>query len=209
MGKREVFAFDSCVPNLSGQNSGSVTITFRSDCKYSTSRAQKMKKSPPSWWFGYWRRVRKYNLPMVQLLMESFNTNQAIFSQYLTFDPDTLTVEAEFGDTDKQLESTESDLGIDQGWLANMEEGAGGRLAVVGHQEALEKALRDRINNVDNAARSGASRRTNFSQSTGNSTIHLTAAGWLAYTCGRGILCRVWQWQRKSTYLLSGKGLIL
>jgi hypothetical protein len=76
---------------------------------------RKMKKSPLLWWFGYWRQIRKYNLPTVQLLMESFNTNQAIFSQFLTFDPDTLTVEAKFGNTDKQLESMESDLGIDQG----------------------------------------------------------------------------------------------
>jgi hypothetical protein len=140
-----------------------------------------MKTSPPLWWFGYWRRVQKYNLPTVQLLMESFDTNQAIFSQYSTFNPDTLTIEAEFGDTDEQLESMESDLGIDQGWLADMEESAGGRLVVVGHQEALEKTLWDRIDNVDNTGCSGASRRTNFSQSTGNSTIHSNAAGWLAF----------------------------
>ncbi len=153
---------------------------FQSDCNYSIGLAQKMKKSPLSWWFGYLRQVRKYNLPMVQLLIESFDTNQAIFSQYLTFDPDTLTGEGEFGDTDKQVESMESDLGIGQGWLADMEEGKGGRLAVVGHQEALEKTLRDCIDDVDNAAHSGASRRSNFSQSTGNSTIHLTAAAQLA-----------------------------
>ncbi len=121
--------------------------------------------------------VQKYNLPTVQSLMESFDTNQAIFSQYLTFDPDTLTVEAEFGDTDKQLESMELDLGIDQGWLADMEKGVGGQLAVVGHQEALEKTLHDHIKDVDDAACSGASRRSNFLQSTGNSTIHSTAAG--------------------------------
>jgi hypothetical protein len=180
-GKGDVFAFDSCIPNLSGQNSGSVTITFRSDCKYSIGLAPKMKKSPPSWWFGYLRQVQKYNLMTVQSLIESFNTNQAIFSQYSTFDPDTLTVEAEFGDTDKQLESMESDLGIDQGWLADMEEGKGGQLAVVGHQEALEKTLRDRIEDVDDAACSGASRRSTFLQSMGNSTIHLTAAGQLAF----------------------------
>jgi hypothetical protein len=150
-----------------------------------------MKKSPPSWWFGYLRQVRKYNLPTVQLLMESFDTNQAIFSQYLTFGTDTLTVEAEFGNTDKQLESMEADLCIDQGWLADMEEGKGGRLTVVGHQKALEKTLRDRIDDVDNAACSGASRGSNFSQSTGNSTIHLAAAGRLAFNHEDRALCNV------------------
>jgi hypothetical protein len=180
-GKGDIFAFDSCIPNLSGQNSGSVTITFRSDCKYSIGLVQKIKKSPPSWWLGNLRQIRKYNLPTLQSLMESFDTNQAIFSQFLTFDPDTLTVEAEFGDTDEQLESMESDLGIDQGWLADMEEGKGGQLAVVGHQEALEKTLRDRIEDNDDAACSGASRCSNFLQSMGDSIIHLTAAGQVAF----------------------------
>jgi hypothetical protein len=52
---------------------------------------------------------------------------------------------------------------------------------VVGHQEALEKTLQDRIDDVDDPACRGASRQSNFSQSTGNSTIHLTAAGQLAF----------------------------
>jgi hypothetical protein len=86
-GKGDIFAFNSCVPNLSGQNSGSATITFRSDCNYSIGLAQKMKKSPPSWWFGYLRQVRKYKLPTVQLLMESFDTNQAIFLSIFDFQP--------------------------------------------------------------------------------------------------------------------------
>jgi hypothetical protein len=109
----------------------------------------------------------------------------------LTFDPNTLTAEAEFSNTDKQLESMESDLGIDHGWLADMEEGKGGRLVAVGHQEALEKTLRDRIDDVDNAACSRASRRSNFSQSTGNSAIHLTAAGQSAFNHKDCTLCNV------------------
>ncbi len=38
-GKGDVFAFDSYVPILLGQNSGSVTITFWSNCKYSIGLA--------------------------------------------------------------------------------------------------------------------------------------------------------------------------
>jgi hypothetical protein len=48
-GKKDVNAFDSCVPNLTGQSSGSVTITFCSDCKYSAGLAQMIKKSPLLW----------------------------------------------------------------------------------------------------------------------------------------------------------------
>jgi hypothetical protein len=113
--------------------------------------------------------------------MENFDTNQSLFSQFSTFDPETLAIVEEFGDTDEQLESMESDLGIDQGWLADMEEGKGGRLSIEGHQEVLEQTLRDHIEDVDNAACSRASRRSNFSQSTGNSTNNLTAAGQLTF----------------------------
>ncbi len=112
--------------------------------------------------------------------MESFDTNQALFSQFSTFDPETLAVAAEFGNTDKQLEIMESDLRIDQGWLADMEEGKGGRLSIQGHQEVLEQTLRDHIEDVDDAACSGASRCSYFSQSMGNSTNNSTAAGQLA-----------------------------
>jgi hypothetical protein len=113
--------------------------------------------------------------------MESFDTNQALFSQFSTFDPETLAVAAEFGNTNEQLESMESDLGIDQGWLADVEEGKGGRLSIEGLQEVLEQTLRDCIEDVDNAACSGASRRSDFSQSTVNSTNNSTAAGQLAF----------------------------
>jgi hypothetical protein len=47
--------------------------------------------------------------------MESFDTQQALFSRYSTFNPVTLIVDAEFGKTDEQLESMEADLGIDLG----------------------------------------------------------------------------------------------
>ncbi len=64
----------------------------------------------------------------------------------------------------------EEDLGIDQGWNADSELGDDSRVDLIGHREALAMTLRDRVNNVDNADRSGPSRRTNFLQSTGNST---------------------------------------
>jgi hypothetical protein len=64
----------------------------------------------------------------------------------------------------------EADLGIDQGWVADNEDCHGLRFAVEGYQQALENTLQDRINDVDDAARSGPSCHTEFSQLTGNST---------------------------------------
>ena len=102
--------------------------------------------------------------------MESFDIDSALLTQFSVFDPVTLTVETTFGDVNEQLERVEEDLGIDQGWNADSELGDDSRVDLIGHREALAMTLRDRIDDVDDADRSGPSRRTNFSQSTGNST---------------------------------------
>jgi hypothetical protein len=55
-------------------------------------------------------------------------------------------------------------------------EGDGGQVvSVVGHKEALETTLQDRIDDINNADHSGPSCRTDFSQSTGNSTNNTDA----------------------------------
>jgi hypothetical protein len=46
---------------------------------------------------------------------------------------------------------------------------------IVGHKEALETTLQDRIDDIDDADRSGPSCCTDFSQSTGNSTNNTNA----------------------------------
>ena len=76
---------------------------------------------------------------------------------------------------DKQLESCKVDLGINQGWQADAEEGDSSRVDLVGHQEALEMTLKDWIEDVDDAARSGQFRCSDFLQSTGNSTNNTDA----------------------------------
>jgi hypothetical protein len=131
-----------------------------------------MKKSPPAWWFGYLRTVRGYDLPTVQSLMESFDTQQA---RYSTSNPATLIIDMEFGETDEQLESTEADLGIDQGWEVDREVSNGHGFTADGYQAAMEKTLWERIEDIDDANHSSPSWRSDFSQSTGNSTINSTA----------------------------------
>jgi hypothetical protein len=56
-----------------------------------------------------------------------------------------------------------------------MEDDNGIAVNVVGHKEALEKTLRDKMDDIDNADYSGPSRRSDFSQSTGNSTNNTDA----------------------------------
>jgi hypothetical protein len=92
---------------------------------------------------------------MVRKLMESFDIDAALLAQFLEFDPLTLTVMTTFGDVDEQLESVEADLGINQGWNADSKGNKGNKFNLVGHCEALAMTLRDRVEDVDDAAHSG------------------------------------------------------
>jgi hypothetical protein len=107
---------------------------------------------------------------MVRKLMESFDTDAAKLAGLSSFDPETLTVHTRYGDVDEQLEGVEAELGIDQEWAADLEAETSNRVDVEGHREALAQTLRDRVEDIDDADRSGPSRRTDFSCSTGNST---------------------------------------
>jgi hypothetical protein len=138
-----------------------------------------MKKSPPAWWFGYLRTVRDYDLLTVQSLMESFDTQQALFSRFSTFEPVTLVIDTEFGEMDEQLESMEANLGIDQGWDVDREVSNGRGFTVNGYQVAMEKSLRDRIKDINDANRSGPSRRSDFSQSA--RILQITQLLWLEW----------------------------
>jgi hypothetical protein len=114
-------------------------------------------------------------LEMVQSLMENFSIEPSHLAQYSTFDPITMTVDAEFGDSDGQFERVELELGINRDWEADMEGDDGRMVNIVGHKEALEKTLRDRIDDIDDADHSGPSHCTDFSQSTGNSINNTNA----------------------------------
>jgi hypothetical protein len=102
-----VNAFDAIIPILMGPNSGGATLIFRRDNVYANALVRKIKKNVVAWFFGFWRKKQGYRLEMVQSLMESFSIEAAHLAQYSTFDPITMTVEAEFGDSDVHLEGVE------------------------------------------------------------------------------------------------------
>jgi hypothetical protein len=58
---------------------------------------------------------------MVHKLMGGFDVDAALLVRFSEFDPATLTVRTTFGNVDEQLENVEADLGIDQGWNADLE----------------------------------------------------------------------------------------
>ncbi len=102
--------------------------------------------------------------------MESFDIDAALLARFSEFDPLTLTVMTTFGDIDDQLESIEANLGINQGWNVDSEGNKGNKFDLVGHCKALAMTLRDQVEDVDDVACSGPSRRSDFLQLTGNLT---------------------------------------
>jgi hypothetical protein len=152
---------------------GCAIVTYHTDNKEAAALVKKIRRSVAAWFFGYWQNIMRYRLAMVQKLMESFDISAALLAHFSDFDPITLTVQTTFGDVGKQLDSVEADLGINQGWTADLEETDGDRVDVVGHREALAMTLRDRIKDMDDAARSGPSHWFNFLHSTGSSTNNL------------------------------------
>jgi hypothetical protein len=162
--------FNTIIPIVSGLQSGSTIIIYRTDNKVAAILIHKIKRTFAAWFFGYWCLVSGYKLEMVRKLMESFDVDTALLVCFSEFDPKTLTIQTTFGDMDEKLESCVVDLGIDQGLQADAEEGDGSRVDLVGHCKALEMTLRDQIKDVDDAAHSGPSCCLDFLQSAGNST---------------------------------------
>ena len=107
---------------------------------------------------------------MIKKHMESFDIDAAKLAGYSKFDVETLTVDTKFGNIDKQLDGIEVELGINQCWEADFEEGDGNKVDTIGHREVLAQTLHSRVDDVDDANCSRPSRRMDFSCSTLNST---------------------------------------
>jgi hypothetical protein len=126
-----VYAFNAIIPIFMGPNSGGTTLTYRRDNAYANVLVKKIKTSVAAWFFGFWCLVQGYSLEMVQSLMESFSIEASHLAQFSTFNPINMTVKAEFGDLDRQLEGVQLELGINLGWEADMEDDNGIAVNVV------------------------------------------------------------------------------
>jgi hypothetical protein len=124
-----------------GPNSGGATLTFRRDNVYANALVKKIKTNVAAWFFRFWQQKQGYRLEMVQSLMESFSIEASHLAQYSTFDLINMTVEAEFEDSDGQLEGVELELEINRDWEADMEGDNGQTVNILGHKEAQETTL--------------------------------------------------------------------
>jgi hypothetical protein len=152
-----VFLFDAITPIVSGVQNGSAMVSYLVDNREAQDLLKKIRRCVAGWFFGYWTTVKMYKLEMVWKLMESFDVDAALLARFSQFDPKTILVVTTFGDVDEQLDWVKEDLGIDQGWNADLEDADARRVDIIGHQEALAMTLRDRVEDVDDANRSGPS----------------------------------------------------
>jgi hypothetical protein len=125
--------FNAIMPIVSGHKQGSAIITYCTDDIEAASFIFKIQCSVAGCFFGYWRNAIKNRLEMVQKLMESFDVDAALLACFSEFNPATLIVKTTFRDVDEQLEGVKADLGIDEGWNAELKGEDGNRVEKVGH----------------------------------------------------------------------------
>jgi hypothetical protein len=130
------FLFNVIIPILSGHQQGCAIVTYCTNNKEVTALVKKIRRSVAAWFFGCLQNIMGYRLVMVQKLMESFDINTALLARFSDFDPITFTVQTTFSDVGKQLDnSIKANLGINQGWTADLEDTDGDRVDVVGHRK--------------------------------------------------------------------------
>ena len=158
---------DAIIPRLRGMSAGSADVTMRIRDAEAVEIARNIAYCPAAWWWGLWT-LKGYALGMIQALMESFDMDAALLAGHSTFNTENWTVETVFGRDDDFLEREEALLSSDEEDENNVQMEIDGDA-----REQLVSTLRDRDEDLKsiNSRGSAASRATNFSSSTRNSSI--------------------------------------
>ena len=152
-------------------SAGSADTTVRIKDAEAVEIARNIAYCPAAWWWGMWH-LKGYTLGTIQTLMESFDTDAALLAGHSKFNAEDWTVETSFGQDDDYLDREEA-------LLSSEEENEGENSNDVemefegNAREELVSTLRDRDEDLKsvNSRGSAASRRTNFSSSTENSSV--------------------------------------
>jgi hypothetical protein len=164
-------AVQAVIPRLSGRHAGSVDITSYADDVAGRAFLQHIATAPAAWWWHYWKDVKGYDLGTRQSLMESFDIDAAALAGNSEFDPvSQLLTWVEFPEDDGYLDEFEKELGLESDDGSDILPGVHVEGGPTESRATLQETLKSR--DLEGSVRSddGASRRTNFSQSTGNST---------------------------------------
>ena len=162
--------------NSGGLRSGTATAAYYCEHSAVQARISLIRQQPAGWFLGYWESVQGYSRNTIKSLMESFDPDSAALASLTTFSPQTLAVTGEFIHQEEQdIDEIERELGLDFDVNVGVEdeavrgEGGAANVTVEMATAALARSLRDR-DDASDAERSGPSRRSDFSQSTGNSS---------------------------------------
>ena len=161
---------DAIIPRLRGMSAGSADVTMRIKDAEAVEIARNIAFCPAAWWWGLWH-LKGYTLGTIQALMESFDTDAALLAGHSTFNAEDWTVKTAFGRDDDFLDREEALLSSEE-----EDECANSDVEMEFEGDAREElvsTLRDRDDDLKsiNSRGSAASRRTNFSSSTGNSSV--------------------------------------
>ena len=161
---------NAIIPRLRGMSAGSADVTVRIKDAEAVEIARNIAHCPAAWWWGLWN-LKGYTLGTIQALMESFDLDATMLAGHSKFNAEDWTVETAFGRDDDFLDREEALLSSE-----DEEEGANSDVEMEFEGDAREElvsTLRDRDDDLKsiNSRGSAASRRTNFSSSTGNSSV--------------------------------------
>ena len=169
--------FDAIIPVIPGHQNESAAVTYRPDNEEAAALIKKIRRSPPAWFLSYWIMSGSISLRWFVSGWKVSMWMPPCWRSILQIRLHLFHCQHYLSNADEQLDSAEADLGTDQGWEANLEDlgGTNTKVDVVGHREALAMTLWDHVKDVDDAACSGPSCCSDFSQSTGNSTNYSNA----------------------------------
>ena len=129
---------------------------MKTDVPAEITLVEGMKKAVVAWWFGYWTQICQYKPTYVQTLMESFDIDAARLAALSTFDPETLTVSADFADKNNFLEEVEPKYGL--GFVDNVDMGKVQIYLATSRAQLVSTLCED--DDLSKAEKSGPSKRT-------------------------------------------------
>jgi len=157
--------FHACIKRLRGPGSGTHDLMFETSQAEAKAIAQNMQDEGIAPWMWHYARM-DFTDNTVRSLMDGFDPDAAQLAANSTWDPETLTVKYEFSFCNNFAADMEE-------WLSDVEEEEvvtnGVELSGDARKE-LSQTLHDRDEDFEFESNAGASRRTDFDQSVGNST---------------------------------------
>ncbi len=161
---------EAIIPCKRGPSAGMFEVSMRRNNSERNDILKNMATNPAAWWHQWW--TKKYSTSTVEKLMDSFDLDARSLAGLSTFDFATMKVTSEFAARMNFADEMSQAFALEE-----LPDNAVGTekvdIATAAREELMEKAMEQ--DTLSFGSKDGAaSRRSNFSQSTGNSTNRST-----------------------------------